>query len=223
MTERLAQRPGSYVVLRYVRPVAKLKETGTFSCPPAPAGVLEKSLADVSLLVGLLIDKFLYHLPLYRQHQRMLAFGIRLDRSTLTQWVHRVAALLEPIYDVQWASVLASSVLVMDETPIKAGRVKRAGHNPGKMKTGFFWPVLGDQGEIMFPFSPTRAHAVVRELLGAFAGVLLTDGYEAYDRYAAQVAQVVPAQCWGHYLESDLIRSTFSSDHDFSGFVATGP
>ena len=214
VTERLAQRPGSYVVLRYVRPVAKLKETGTFSCPKAPPGVLEKSLADVSLLAGILIDKFLFHLPLYRQHQRMLAFGVRLDRSTLTQWVHRVAALLEPIYDAQWASVLASSVLVMDETPIKAGRVKRAGHNPGKMKTGFFWPVFGDRGEIVFPFSATRAHAVVRELLGSYEGVLLTDGYEAYDRYAAQAAQVVHAQCWSHVrrycLESESVEPELS-------------
>jgi transposase len=210
VTLRLAQEPGSYVVLRYVRPVAKLKETGTFSCPPAPSGVLEKSLADVSLLAGILIDKFLFHLPLYRQHQRMMACGVHLDRSTLTQWVHRVAALLEPIYDAQWESVLASSVLVMDETPIKAGRVKRAGHNPGKMKTGFFWPVYGDQDEIVFPFSATRAHAVVRELLGPYAGVLLTDGYEAYERYAAQVAQVVPAQCWSHvrryFIDSESVE-----------------
>jgi transposase len=210
VTLRLAQEPGSYVVLRYVRPVVKLKETGTFSCAPAPVGVLEKSLADVSLLAGILIDKFLFHLPLYRQHQRMLASGIHLDRSTLTQWVHRVAALLEPIYQAQWESVLASSVLVMDETPIKAGRLKRAGHAPGKMKTGFFWPVYGDQDEIVFPFSASRAHAVVRELLGTYAGVLLTDGYEAYDRYAAQVAQVVHAQCWSHvrryFIDSESVE-----------------
>ena len=198
VTLRLAQRPGSYVVLRYVRPVAKLKATGTFSCPPAPPAVLEKSIADVSLLAGIVNDKFLYHLPLYRQHQRMLASGIHLDRSTLTHWVHRVGALLEPIYEAQWASVLSSAVLVMDETPIKAGRVKGFGRHPGRMKTCFFWPVYGDQDETLFPVSKTRAHGVVRELLGPFAGVLLSDGYEAYNRYAAQNAQVVQAQCWAH-------------------------
>ncbi len=214
VTLRLAQLPGSYVVLRYVRPVVKLKETGTFSCPPAPPGVLEKSIADVSLLAGILIDKFTLHLPLYRQHQRMVGCGIHLDRSTLTQWVHRTAALLEPIYAAQWASVLSSSVLVMDETPIKAGRVKRAGHNPGKMKTGFFWPVYGDRDEIVFPFSASRAHAVVRQLLGTYEGVLLTDGYEAYDRYAAQVAKLVHAQCWSHvrryFLESESVEPELS-------------
>src|SRR5690606_19444243 len=52
-TYRLAQRPGSYVVLKYVRRVIKVKETGVVSCPPAPAGVFDRCHADVSFLVGL--------------------------------------------------------------------------------------------------------------------------------------------------------------------------
>ncbi|MBL0354876.1 MAG: hypothetical protein IPP03_20365 [Dechloromonas sp.] len=67
---RLAQRPGSYVVIKYRRPVIKLKSNQTLVCANAPAGVIEGSRADVSFVAGLLIDKFAYHLPLYRQHQR---------------------------------------------------------------------------------------------------------------------------------------------------------
>jgi transposase len=77
VTYRLAQQPGAYVVLKYVRQVIKLKETEQIRCPPAPLAVFEKSVADVSLLAGLLIDKFAYHLPLYRQHQRLAHAGIR--------------------------------------------------------------------------------------------------------------------------------------------------
>ena len=93
VTYRLAQRPGAYVILKYRRPVIKRKETAVLSCSPAPPAVFEKSFADVSLLAGLLIDKFTYHLPLYRQHQRLLQAGIRLSRGTLTQWVQRAAEL----------------------------------------------------------------------------------------------------------------------------------
>ncbi len=75
VTYRLAQRPACYVLLKYIRPVVK-RQDGTLSCPPAPASVLGKSLADVSLLACLAIDKFSYHLPLYRQHQRMKAAGV---------------------------------------------------------------------------------------------------------------------------------------------------
>jgi transposase len=189
---RLAQRPASYVVLKYIRPVIKQPD-GTLSCPSAPNSVLGKSLADVSLLACLAIDKFRYHLPLYRQHQRMKAAGLRLARSTLTGLIHRSADLLEPIYHAQLDSILKSDVLTMDETPIKAGRRQR-----GTMKTGYFWPVYGDSNEIAFPFSPSRAGGMVREVLGEYCGVLLSDGYKAYENYAAEVNGLVHAQCWSH-------------------------
>src|SRR6185312_12527010 len=43
VTYRLAQRPGSYVMLKYVREVIKLKlkQTQAIHCPSAPVGVLE--------------------------------------------------------------------------------------------------------------------------------------------------------------------------------------
>jgi hypothetical protein len=43
VTWRLAQQPGAYVVLKYVRHVIKLKETEQICCPPAPPAVFEKS------------------------------------------------------------------------------------------------------------------------------------------------------------------------------------
>lgn len=193
ITYRLAQRPGAYVVLKYVRPVIKRKATATLSCPPAPPAVFEKSFADVSLLAGLLLDKFRYHLPLYRQHQRLADAGITLSRATLTQWVPRTAELLEPIYHALLSSILQSQVLAMDETPIKAGRRVK-----GKLQTGYFWPLYGEQDEVAFPFAASRAHSVVREVLGTFCGVLLTDGYAAYDRFAQTVNRLVHAQCWSH-------------------------
>jgi transposase len=52
VTHRLAQRPGSYVILKYVRPVLKRRATQTIHCPPAPTGVIEGSRADVSFLAG---------------------------------------------------------------------------------------------------------------------------------------------------------------------------
>jgi transposase len=193
VTYRLAQRPASYVLLKYVRPVVKRKEDGKLSCPAAPPSVLGKSMADVSLLACLVIDKFLFHLPLYRQHQRMAAAGVRLARSTLTGLVHRTGDLLQPIFEAQWASVLASDVVAMDETPIKAGRKIR-----GKMKTGYFWPIYGDQDEIVFPFSDSRSGQMLDEALDGYRGVLLTDGYAPYELYAARVNEIVHAQCWSH-------------------------
>jgi len=192
---RLAQQPAAYTVLEIVRPVVKLAATGALAAPAAPPAVLPGSYADVSLLAGVLVEKFRYHLPLYRQHQRMAAAGITVSRAALTSWVHRTGALLEPIYEAQLASILESQVLAMDETPIRAGRQKGT---PGKMKTGYFWPLYGERDEVAFPFAPTRAHAQVEALLGAFRGTLVSDGYEAYARYQAKHAEVVHALCWAH-------------------------
>jgi transposase len=193
VTYRLAQRPGAYVILKYRRPVIKRKDTEELCCPPAPPAVFEKSFPDVSLLAGLLIEKFVYHLPLYRQHQRLQQAGIRLSRGTLTQWVHRAAELLEPIYYALLSSILQSWLLVMDETPLKAGRREK-----GKLHKGYLWPIYGDQEEVAFPFSASRAQAVVREALGNFCGVLLTDGYSVYERFTQKVTSILHAQCWSH-------------------------
>jgi transposase len=197
VTERLAQQRGPYVVLRYVRKVAKLKKDGSFSCAPAPVSVFERSCADVSFIAGLMIDKLRFHLPLYRQHQRLTAAGVHLSRSTLTHLVQRAALLLKPVYESLLQSILASKLLLMDETAIKAGH-RRTSKGSGKMKTGYFWPVYGDQDEIVFPFSPSRSRRVIDEVLGDFKGTLLTDGYEAYERFAARIGELVHARCWSH-------------------------
>jgi transposase len=144
---RLAQRPGSYVVLKYVRPLIKRLDTQTLHCPSAPAGVIEGSRADVSFVAGVLVDKFAWHLPLYRQHQRLIAMGFKLSRPWLTQLVQQGAQLLEPIYEAQLASICASRVKAMDEVPIKAGRA-----GPGKMNAAYFWPIYGEHDEVCFPF-----------------------------------------------------------------------
>ncbi|MBK7249899.1 MAG: IS66 family transposase [Gammaproteobacteria bacterium] len=198
ITYRMAQRPGTYQVIRYRRLVVKLKgkaDAGKILCLPAPQGVIEGSRADVSLQAGILVDKFAWHLPLYRQHQRMEAGGIRVSRPWLTQIAQQTIALLTPIYEAQLASIRQSRVIAMDETPIKAGR---SGH--GKMNTSYFWPVHGELDEVCFPFHTSRAALHVRSALGLApkAGtVLLTDGYAAYTQYA-QKTGVTHALCWAH-------------------------
>jgi len=199
-TYRLAQRASSYVVLKCERPVFRRK--GTDSKPvttPAPFNVLDNSLADVSLLAGLLVDKFQFHLPLYRQHQRIQQAGITVSRSTLTHLVKRAIDLLRPIVAAQTDNVLRSRVLAMDETPIKAGHQGRAGPQKGKMKSGWFWPLYGDADEVVFTYSNSRGRLHIEEVLNdQFSGTLISDGYAAYARYAAAQENVTHAQCWVH-------------------------
>ena len=156
--------------------------------------MFEGSVFDVSFAAGVLVDKFCYHLPLYRQHQRLAHNGIEVARSSLTAVVARTSALLEPIAQAQLTHVLAGGVLAMDETPIKAGRKGR-----GQMQQAYFWPLYGEADEICFTFSRSRAGAHIERTLGnRFHGVLLTDGYAAYEKYAAGQPRITHAQCWAH-------------------------
>lgn len=189
-SHRLAQEPGSYKILKYVRQVVKRRDTGELLTPLAPANVLERTSVDVSFLAGMRIDKLRCHLPLHRQHQRLADSGIRVSRSSLTNWAGRAVDLLEPVCAAQAAHILQGGVVAMDETSVKAGRVA-----PGKMRTAYFWPVYGEADEIVFHYAPSRAHKHVEAFLGDFKGTLLSDGYAAYAAYARQRG-IVHAQCW---------------------------
>jgi hypothetical protein len=154
---------------------------------------LDKSFADVSFLAGMLLNKFLYHLPLYRQHQCLGNNGIKVARSTLTNLVKRSIDLLTPIYQAQLQHLLLSRILAMDETPIKAGRKKK-----GKMNLAYFWPIYGEQDEVCFTFSKSRGMQHILDQLGDFDGTLVTDGYGAYEKFKKQNQALTHAQCWVH-------------------------
>jgi transposase len=200
---RLARRPGSHVVLKYLRPVVRHKAALAAGVPalitaPAPIGVLDHAQVDVSFLAGLLVDKFVYHTPLYRQHQRLIDEGIVVSRSTLDKWARDAIALLEPIARAVRLIILAGGRLKVDETPIKAGRTKGA-NGQGKMKQGWLWPILGEQGDIAFYYAASRAGTVVKEVLGEnYQGILQTDGYHVYAQYAAGLPRCTHALCWAH-------------------------
>lgn len=196
VTYRLAQLPSSYEVLKYVRPVIKLKDTCKIVTAATAPQVLERSFADVSFLAGMLLDKFLYHLPLYRQHQRLAQGGVTVSRFTLTQLTRRTIDLLAPIYDAQFQHILRSRVLAMDETPIKAGRVQ--GHK-GKLKQSYFWPIYGEDDEIVFPFTLAKGFDSLQPLLeGWQPGTLLSDGASVYSQYARRIDALTHACCWAH-------------------------
>ena len=194
VTWRLSQRRSSYTVLKFIRPVYKLKSSGEIVCAQTPPAVFEGCTADVSVLAGLLIDKGLYHLPIYRQHQRMTDGGLVLSRQTPLNWSARAIDLLTPIAVAQGRNIVETNHHVaMDETPMKAGRA-----SPGKMKQAYLWPIYGENDEVVFHYAPSRAHHHVENFLKGFTGTLISDGYSAYTAYAKKHDTLIHALCWAH-------------------------
>jgi len=153
--DKLCQEKGSYYVIRYEQPVVKLKNTGETKSPPAVERVIDSSIADVSVLVGLCIDKGLYHLPLYRQHQRMTQQGITVSRATVMNWAGSFIDLFFPVHNAQQKSVISGSVLSMDETPYPIDRAD------GKMRRQYLWFLYGDKDEVLIHPNESRSSAVV--------------------------------------------------------------
>lgn len=202
-THRLAQLPGSYQVLIYRKEVFREKESGAIGSPETPVNVLEGTYADVSLLAGLMVDKAVYHLPLHRQHQRMLQSGVTLSRATLINYVSQGIDLLTPIAKAVLSNIISGGNISMDETPMKAGRhpsTRRKSHNT--MKQTYFWPIYGEQDEVAFTWSSSRGKQHAMEQLKGFNGTLLSDGYDVYSRVIDtlnnQGQHIIHAACWAH-------------------------
>ena len=87
----------------------------------------------------MLVAKYGWHLPLYRQAKMLAAQGLDLDRSTLAFWVGYAAAELTPLYQRLKANLLSSVKLAVDETPVPVLDPGR-----GKTKTGYFWAIARD-------------------------------------------------------------------------------
>ena len=193
-TQKVVRVSSPFMIINVHSKTYRRKDDFEEIVPPEIPEVFENSIYDVSFLAGLAIDKYQFHLPLYRQHQSIKNSDIFLDRGHLTRVLHRTAELLEPIYEALCSSVLNSKILTADETPTPAGHNKKK----GKIDKGFFWAFFGDQKEIYYLFSPSRARAVIDDALASFQGHLVCDGYSAYESFVKETEGTELVQCWSH-------------------------
>jgi transposase len=118
-SERLDKIPAKYRVIVTRRPKYACRtcertgadDTAGIIQAPAPARLIEGGLPTEALVADIVVSKYAWHLPLYRQAQMMAAEGITIDRSTLAHWVGFAAFELMPVYDRLVASLKSSSKL----------------------------------------------------------------------------------------------------------------
>ena len=89
---------GSHAVIRCHCRKVRLKR-------PGPGRRVREGCADISFVADMLVDRLAWHLPLYRQHQRLAESGITISRRAMSDWANRAITLLEPIYEAQLQSV----------------------------------------------------------------------------------------------------------------------
>ena len=86
----------------------------------------------------LIVSKFAEHLTCYRFEDISTRYGLYLPRSTLCDWVGKVADSLKPLYELQKELILSADVLWTDDTPVRF----LGGPKPGS-HVGRFWLYIG--------------------------------------------------------------------------------
>ena len=140
---------------------------------PKPQAPIPKAIAGAGLLTDVVLSKYQYHLPLYRQSKIMQSDGITLSDKTLANWVMKSGDALLKVYDAFWI-ILKNRYLQVDETPVKVLETNKKGY-----VWAYFAPNVG-KGLVAFEFSLTREGSVANERLKSFNGLLQTDGYNGY-------------------------------------------
>jgi len=170
---------------------------------PAPERLIKGGLPTEAMVAHVLVAKYAWHLPLYRQAQMLAAQGLDIKRAILAFWVGYAAAEFKPVYLRLRELILTSGKIAVDETVapvLDPGR--------GRTKKGYFWAIARDDRPwggtdppaIAYSYAPGRGAVHALKLLDRYRGVVQCDGYAAYKTIAAAVPgeAITLAFCWAH-------------------------
>lgn len=200
VTEVLEHEPGKVWVRRIVRPkyarVQANEEPEPSQIVQAPSKELPfgRSKAGVSLIVHILISKYVEHLPLHRLIARFARSGLKIPPATMGHWVKTGAAPLMILYEAYQKVVFDSYYLQMDETTLKVLEDAK-----GKAHLGYLWAVFDPIRKLPFFFYQMgRNHRGPIKLLERFAGVLQCDGFSVYEALNKRLDELALMNCMAH-------------------------
>jgi transposase len=211
VTEVLNYIPGKFYVEQTVRVKFKTAEGKIAIAEPAPRPIA-KGLFGTALIVRILVDKYVDHLPLYRQCERFKRVGVTMAESTVGDVPRQVAQLMELLYQELIKQVLQSNYINADETPTPVLDAKKK----GKTHRGYHW-VYHSPGKklVLFDYREGRGREGPDEMLKNFTGFLQTDGYSVYEAYENKEA-ITLVGCMAHarrYFEQALQSDRERAEH----------
>ncbi len=159
-----------------------------------PVFPIEKGIAGPGLLAQIMVDKFVDHLPMYRQIERFKREGIKIPSSTINGWQESICNLLEPLYDTLKHRVLSQGYLQVDETPVPVLDKQKK----GKTHRGYHWVYHSPlEKTVLFDYNTGRSREGPLKLLKNFKGYLQTDGYGVYDIFGRR-KDITLVNCLAH-------------------------
>jgi len=194
VTEELEYEPGKLFVNRFVRPkYAKANNEGVIIAPMIDRP-FTKSIAGPGLVAQVMIDKYVDHLPLYRQMERFKRESVNIAYSTIADWVSAGCVWLTPLYEALKKVILECRYLHADETPTKVLDKDKK----GTTFRGYYWVYHNSiERLVLFDYRPGRGQEGPLEILKDFKGHLQTDGYVVYDVFKNK-EDITVMHCMAH-------------------------
>ena len=177
-----------------------LPDVGTPSVIIAPMPLLPiyKGIAGPTLLSEILLQKYEYHMPYYRQIQQYRHLGLKgLTESTVDGWFKKTVGLLKPLYNVLLAEVMKSDYNQADETTTPV-----IDHARKKAAKEYLWMIRAVMERLVAFYydEGSRAGAVIEELANKynFRGYLQCDGFAGYETAFRTNPAVTLVNCMVH-------------------------
>jgi transposase len=211
ITEVLEYQAPQFYVRRIVRPkYAKADKQGVITAQ-LPSLPIEKGMAGASVLSWIIIEKFVYHLPLHRLIQKFATQGIKVPAPTISDWVRQSCELLELLYEKLKDEILKQSYLQADETPIPVLDKDKE----GATHQGYYWVYHSPEKKlVLFDYREGRGKTGPAHVLQNYSGFLQTDGYAAYETLDKQ--RITLFHCMAHarrYFEQALDNDKERSEY----------
>jgi transposase len=212
ITETLDYIPGKLQVKKYIRPKYARPQGEGIVIGTLPSRLIEKGIAEASLLAFLLTSKYVDHLPLHRQIEMLKRLGVTLPASTVSDWVSSSLKALTPLYEILVEKVQSCPYLQADETPIEVLDKDKK----GTTHRGYYWVYHAvKESLIFFDYREGRSREGPIQILKKYQGYLQTDGYGAYDEFGLREG-ITLVHCMAHarrYFEKALANHKEASEH----------
>ena len=224
VTRIVEHKPGQLYIKEIIREKWGLKDN-TATAPKGMSGVLiapmpllpiYKGIAGASLLAEILLQKYEYHMPYYRQIKQYSHLGMKgLTESTVDGWFKQTMELLRPLYEVLKAEVMKSDYVQADETTTPV--MDKETHKAAKE---YLWMVRAVMERlVLFHYDQgSRAGAVIESLANRynFKGYLQCDGFAGYETAFKTNPDVLLVNCMVHirrHLEQALDENRPMAEH----------
>ena len=224
VTRVVEHKPGMLYLKEIIREKWGLKDN-TATAPKGMGGVLVapmpllpiyKGIAGASLLSEILLQKYEYHMPYYRQIRQYSHLGMKgLTESTVDGWFKQTMPLLRPLYEVLRSEVMKAGYVQADETTTPV--INRETHKAAKE---YLWMVRAVMERlVLFHYDQgSRAGAVIESLANRhhFKGYLQCDGFAGYETAFKTNPDVRLVNCMVHirrHFEQALDENRQMAEH----------